>query len=81
MLGDRLVRAMALVSCVRKGQLMPEQYKINWPLALLRSLRNKGYLKSNSEASEQYKNLVFMKVGFLHNRERCQARGDRHFRA
>lgn len=58
-------RAMALVSCVRKGQLMPAQYRINSPVAILRSLRNKGYLNSNSEASEQYKNLVFMKVAFL----------------
>ncbi|MHC6655508.1 hypothetical protein [Aeromonas salmonicida] len=58
-------RAMALVSCVRKGQLMPEQYRINSPIAILRSLRNKGYLNSNSEASEQYKNLVFMKVAYL----------------
>ncbi|HBX56279.1 hypothetical protein [Pseudomonas sp. UBA2684] len=58
-------RAMALISCVRKGQLMPDEYKINWPLALLRSLRDKGYLKSNSEAPEQYKNLVFMKVANL----------------
>ena len=58
-------RAMALVSCVRKGQLMPDQFRINYPVALLKSLRNKGYLKSNSEASEQYKNLVFMKVAFL----------------
>jgi hypothetical protein len=58
-------RAMALVSCVRKGQLMPAQYRINYPVAILRSLRNKGYLNSNSEASEQYKNLVFMKVAFL----------------
>ncbi len=58
-------RAMALVSCVRKGQLMPAQYRIKSPVAILRSLRNKGYLNSNSEASEQYKNLVFMKVAFL----------------
>lgn len=58
-------RAMALVSCVRKGQLMPAQYRINYPVAILKSLRNKGYLNSNSEASKQYKNLVFMKVAFL----------------
>jgi len=58
-------RSMALVSCVRKGQLMPAQYRINSPVAILKSLRNKGYLNSNSEASEQYKNLVFMKVAFL----------------
>lgn len=58
-------RAMALVSCVRKGQLMPAEYRIRSPLAILRSLRDKGFLNSNSEASDQYKNLVFMKVAFL----------------
>lgn len=58
-------RAMALVSCVRKGQLMPEQFRIHSPIAILRALRVKGYLNSNSEASEQYKNLVFMKVAYL----------------
>ncbi|MFQ3283131.1 hypothetical protein [Reinekea sp.] len=58
-------RSMALVSSVRKGQLMPARYRINYPIAILKSLRNKGFLSSNSEASEQYKNLVFMKVAFL----------------
>lgn len=58
-------RSMALVSCVRKGQLMPANYRIRNPVAILRSLRNKGHLKSNSEAGEQYKNLVFMKVAYL----------------
>jgi hypothetical protein len=67
-------RSMALVSCVRKGQLMPAQYRIKSPVAILKSLRNKGYLNSNSEASEQYKNLVFMKVAFLKptTGSRCQ---------
>lgn len=67
-------RAMALVSCVRKGQLMPAQYRIRSPLAILRSLRDKGFLNSNSEACEQYKNLVFMKVAFLKpvSSSRCQ---------
>ena len=67
-------RAMALVSCVRKGQLMPAEFRIRYPLAILRALRDKGYLNSNSEASDQYKNLVFMKVAFLRptTGSRCQ---------
>lgn len=67
-------RAMALVSCVRKGQLMPAQYRIRYPLAILRALRDKGYLNSNSEASDQYKNLVFMKVAYLKpiSGDRCE---------
>lgn len=59
-------RAMALVSSVRKGQLLPDSYRIKWPLSILRALRDKGYLGANSDAQNQYRNLVVMKVAFLH---------------
>ena len=36
------------------------------PVRLLEALRDRGYLGSNSEAAIQYKNLVFLKVGYLH---------------
>lgn len=58
-------RAMALISAVRKGQLLPEAYRIRSPVAILRALKRKGFLGSNSEASEQYRNLVVMKVAHL----------------
>ncbi|WP_274024721.1 hypothetical protein [Vibrio parahaemolyticus] len=58
-------RAMALVSCVRKGQLLADAYKIRSPVAILRALRDRGYIGSNSEAQNQYRNLVFLKVGSL----------------
>lgn len=58
-------RAMALVSCVRKGQLLADRYRIKFPVALLRSLQDKGYLGANSEAVNQYRNLVALKVGTL----------------
>lgn len=58
-------RAMALVSSVRKGQLLSDKYRIKMPIALLRALRNKGYVGSNSEAIIQYRNLVFLKIGKL----------------
>jgi len=58
-------RAMALVSCVRKGQLLAEQFRIKMPVRILEALRDKGYIGSNSEAANQYRNLVFLKVGFL----------------
>lgn len=58
-------RAMALISAVRKGQLLPDNYKIKWPLAILTSLRDKGYLRSNSDAADQYSNLVVLRVGHL----------------
>ncbi|SFF68070.1 hypothetical protein SAMN05518865_103124 [Duganella sp. CF458] len=58
-------RAMALVASVRKGQLLPDSYKIKWPVSILRSLRDKGYLGSNSDAAAQYGNLCVMRVGYL----------------
>ncbi len=58
-------RAMALVSCVRKGQLLSDKYRIKMPARLLESLRDKGYLRSNSEAAMQYQNLTFLRVGRL----------------
>lgn len=58
-------RAMALISAVRKGQLLPDVYRIRSPVALLKSFRNKGFLGANSEAWNQYGNLVFLRVAFL----------------
>ncbi len=58
-------RAMALVSSVRKGQLLAIQYPIRSPLRILEALKDRGYLSSNSEADVQYKNLVFLKVAYL----------------
>ncbi len=65
-------RAMALVSCVRKGQLLHDKYRIKLPVRLLESLKEKGYLKQNSEASSQYRNLVFLKVGILKQKDSNQ---------
>lgn len=58
-------RAMALVSSVRKGQLLAKKYPILFPLKILEALKDKGYLSSNSEADIQYNNLVFLKVAYL----------------
>ena len=58
-------RAMALVSAVRKGQLLPAQYQIRMPVRILEVLRDRGFLKSNSEAREQYRNLVVLRVAHL----------------
>lgn len=58
-------RAMGLVAAVRKGQLLPDQYRIKWPLSILRALRDRGYLRSNSDAQAQYRNLVVLKVAYL----------------
>jgi hypothetical protein len=58
-------RAMALISAVRKGQLMASRYPIRLPVALLRKLRDRGYVAANSEAELQYANLVTLLVGKL----------------
>ncbi|HZG20811.1 MAG TPA: hypothetical protein VE092_12395 [Herbaspirillum sp.] len=62
---DVYERAMAIVASVRKGQLLPDQIAIKWPLAILRALRDRGYLRSNSDADSQYQNLVGLRVGYL----------------
>jgi hypothetical protein len=51
-------RAMALLAAVRKGQLLPVEYSINRPMALLGALKNKGFIGANSEAIGQYGKLA-----------------------
>lgn len=58
-------RAMALISAVRKGQLLADKFKIWSPIRILESLRDRGFLRSNSEAREQYQNLVILRVAHL----------------
>lgn len=55
-------RAMALLSAVRKGQLLPFAYPIRSPKRLLSSFLDNGYLRSNTEAYRQYG-----KVAATHN--------------
>jgi hypothetical protein len=59
-------RAMALISAVRrKGQLLPAQFEIRSPIRILEALRDRGHLGSNSEARDQYHNLVVLRVAYL----------------
>ena len=58
-------RAMALISAVRKGQLLADRVRIRYPVRILESLRDTGFLRSNSEALEQYQNLVVLRVAHL----------------
>ena len=58
-------RTMALVAAVRKGQLMPDRYRIHSPLALLGKLRSAKAISASSEAAAQYSNLVTLRVGKL----------------
>jgi uncharacterized protein YuzE len=57
--------AMALVAAVRQGQLLPRRIRIRSPLALLQALRDRKYLRANSEALEQYRRLVVLRLGHL----------------
>jgi hypothetical protein len=57
--------AMALVAAIRQGQLLPARYAIHSPRALLRSFKEKGYLKANTEAIEQYRQVAALRVGRL----------------
>lgn len=66
--------AMALVAAVRQGQLLPARYAIRSPEAILRALRDRKFVGSNSEAMEQYKELVFLRLGRLVKTLNGQAR-------
>ena len=66
-------RAMALVAAVRKGQLLPEKYRIHSPGALLSKLRNQKVIGASSEAAQQYKSLASLRVGKL-----VKTQGDRY---
>lgn len=66
-------RAMGLVAAVRKGQLLPERYRIRYPEAILTTLRDKKVIGASSEAAHQYRNLVSLHIGQLQ-----KIQGDRY---
>jgi len=61
---DIFERSMALVAAVRQGQLLPKQFAIRNPYAILKSLKNTKYLRANTEANEQYRALMPLRIGF-----------------
>jgi len=58
-------KSMALAAAVRKGQLLPEAYRIRSPHALLSALEDRKWIKANTEAAHQYKNLTILGLGRL----------------
>jgi len=59
-------KAMAIVASVRQGQFLPQRYRIRHPSALVHKLKTDLRLgKSTSEANQQYKQLVHMRVAQL----------------
>ena len=59
--------AMAIVAAVRQGQLLPRRFAIRWPVTLLTRLRDRKFLRANTEALEQYQKLVVLRLGRLVN--------------
>jgi len=58
-------KGMAIAAAVRKGQLLPEAYRIRSPQALLYQLRERKWIGASTEAAHQYKNLAVLGVGRL----------------
>lgn len=58
-------RALAIVSAVRQGQLLPNKYPIRSPGALLYKLKTELKLAPTSDYAEQYQNLVHLRVAEL----------------
>lgn len=62
---EQYERALAIVSAVRQGQLLPNRYKIRSPGAVLYTLKTELQLKPTSDYAEQYQNLVHLRVAQL----------------
>jgi hypothetical protein len=58
-------RALAVVSAVRQGQLLPNKFRIRSPGALLYKLKTELKLGATSDYAEQYQNLVHLRVAKL----------------
>lgn len=62
---DQYEKALAIVSAVRQGQLLPNKYSIRSPGALLYKLKTDLQLKPTTEYGEQYQNLVHLRIAQL----------------
>lgn len=62
---EQYERALAIVSAVRQGQLLPNRYRIRSPGAVLYRLMNDLQLSPTSDYGEQYRNLVHLRIAQL----------------
>lgn len=62
---EQYERALAIVSAVRQGQLLPNKFKIHRPGAVLYRLMTDLQLSPTSDYGEQYSNLVHLRVAQL----------------
>jgi hypothetical protein len=59
-------RAMAIVAAVRQGQLLPKEYAIRSPGAVIYTLMNNLRLgRATTEATQQYKKLTHLRIARL----------------
>lgn len=59
-------RAMAIVASIRQGQFLPQRFAIRNPAAVIGKLYYHMQLdRATTEATQQYKNLVHLRVGRL----------------
>jgi hypothetical protein len=58
-------RALAIVSAVRQGQLLPNRFRIRSPGAVLNKLTNELQLSPTNDYGEQYRNLVHLRIAQL----------------
>ncbi|MDA8484776.1 hypothetical protein NNO07_17040 [Pseudomonas resinovorans] len=62
---EQYERALAIVSAVRQGELLPNRFSIRNPGALLYRLKTDLQLKPTSDYAEQYQNLVLLRIAKL----------------
>ncbi len=62
---EQYERALAIVSAVRQGQLLPHKFAIRKPGALLYRLKTDLQLSPTTDYGEQYQNLVHLRLARL----------------
>jgi hypothetical protein len=62
---EQYERALAIVSAVRQGQLLPNRFRIRSPGAVLYRLKTDLELSPTSDYGEQYQNLVHLRIAQL----------------
>jgi len=62
---DIYEKAMAVVAAVRQGQFLPQAYAIKNPSAIIAALKDRLKLGATTEATQQYRELVHLRVGRL----------------
>lgn len=62
---EQYERALAIVSAVRQGELLPNKYRIRSPGAVLYTLKNELQLRPTSDYAEQYQNLEHLRIARL----------------